>query len=250
MASFDSSGAVGGAAQGAMLGGMLAAPTGGLSVPIGALLGAVGGLGMGFLGGKKAPQIDITAEMNRINALYEQARQQGSAVITQDFQAQRGELAQSQAARGIYRSGVSRLGLARLGAARQQALGSFNAQISAGQAGASSNLLNALLGRKTALDSADADRSRQGLNQAIGSVAGLAGAYAQSRMAPQLPKSGGFNFAGTNMVSPSAITPQGFYQRDFGGGFGADNLTSGQMLGQLNNPGSNGNEWAIAQGFR
>jgi hypothetical protein len=214
---FDSSGAMGGAASGAMLGATLAAPTGGLSVPVGALLGAVGGLGMGFLGGKKSPQIDITAEMNRINALYEQARVQGSAVITQDFQAQRGELAQSQAARGIYRSGVSQLGLARLGAARQQALGSFNAQISAGQAGASSNLLNALLGRKTALDSADADRSRQGLNQAIGSVAGLAGAFAQSRMAPTTPQAGGYNFFGSNMVAPPKPTPQGFFQTEFAG---------------------------------
>lgn len=217
MASFDSSGAMGGAASGAMLGATLAAPTGGLSVPVGALLGAVGGLGMGFLGGKKSPQIDISAEMARINALYEQARQQGTAVITQDFQAQRGELAQSQAARGIYRSGVSQLGLARLGAARQQAIGSFNAQLSAGQAGASSNLLNALLGRKTALDSADADRSRQGLNQAIGSVAGLAGAFAQSRV-PSAPQSGGYNFFGSNMVAPpKPATPQGFFQAEWAG---------------------------------
>jgi len=79
--------------------------------------------------GKKGgggPNIDINAELARINALYEQARTQGSEAITQDYQAQRGELAQSQAARGIYRSGVSQLGLAQLGAARQKALASMN----------------------------------------------------------------------------------------------------------------------------
>lgn len=216
---FNKSGAMSGAASGAMMGAAFAAPTGGMSVPVGALLGAVGGLGMGFMGGgNDGPNIDINAEMARINALYEQARTQGTAAITQDFQAQRGELAQSQAAKGIYRSGVSQLGLARLGAARQQAIGQFNAQLSAAQAGQSSSLLNALLGRKSALDSSAADRERQGFNQILGAGAGLAGSFLQSRGVPSAtPNQGGFNFFGSNMVAPpKPVTPQGFYQSEFG----------------------------------
>lgn len=228
MAKFSGGGAMQGAASGAMLGATLAAPTGGMSVPVGALLGALGGVGMGFMGGgDEGPDIDINAEMARINSLYERARTEGTAAITQDFQAQRGELAQSQAARGILRSGVSQLGLARLGAARQQALGQFNAQLYAAQAGQQSNLMNALLGRKTALDTASADRSRQGMNQMFGALSGVAGAYAGSRgVSPAGPATtqGGFNFAGGNMVSPQSTTPQGFYQTEFGaGGFGGQN---------------------------
>lgn len=222
---FNTSGGMSGAASGAMLGATLAAPTGGMSVPVGALLGAVGGLGMGGLfggGGDSGPNIDINAEMARINALYERARTEGTAAITQDFQAQRGELAQSQAARGILRSGVSQLGLARLGAARQQAIGAFNAQLSAAQAGQSSNLLNALLGRKSALDTAASDRERQGLNQILGIGSGLLGSALQGgAFSGGTPKAGGFNFAGGNMVATAPTTPQGFYQSEFGnGGFG------------------------------
>lgn len=174
-------------------------------------------------GGGGGGGFDITAEMNRINALYEQARTAGTASITQDYQAQRGELAQSQAARGILRSGVSQLGLARLGAARQQALSNFNAQLSAAQAGQQSNLLNALMGRKTALDVAAADRKRQGQSQLLGIGAGLLGAYlggpigavAANRAAGAAAAGqGGFNFFGSNMVAPA--TPQAFYQREFG----------------------------------
>lgn len=239
---FNQSGAMSGAASGAMMGAAFAAPTGGMSVPVGALLGAVGGLGMGFMGGggNDGPNIDINAEMARINALYERARTEGTAAITQDFQAQRGELAQSQAARGILRSGVSQLGLARLGAARQQAIGAFNSQLSAAQAGQSSSLLNALLGRKSALDSSAADRERQGFNQILGAGAGLAGSFLQSRGVPSAPNQGGFNFFGSNMVAPpKPVTPQGFYQTDFGagGGFGG----SGYAASPTN--------WA-GQGFR
>lgn len=165
------------------------------------------GLSLFDNGGGGGGGIDINAEMARINALYEQARTQGSDVITKDFQAQRGELAQSQAARGTYRSGVSQLGLARLGAARQQALGSFNAQLSATQAGQSSSLLNALLGRKSALDESAADRKRQGQSQLLGLGAGLLGSYLGGPiggMAAQRVASGGFNFSPTNYVAPGS----------------------------------------------
>lgn len=177
---------------------------------------AFGGL---FGGGGGGPDINIEGEMARINALYDRARTEGTAAITQDFQAQRGELAQSQAARGILRSGVSQLGLARLGAARQQALGAFNAQLSAAQAGQGSSLLNALLGRKTALDTAAQDRRQQGQNQLLGIGAGLLGSYlggpiggaAASRVA-----GGGFNFAGGNMVAPPPqVNPQSFFLSEF-----------------------------------
>ena len=222
---FNSAGGFSGAASGAALGASLAAPTGGLSVPLGALIGAAGGFGLGgLLGGEgqAGPNIDINAELARINALYEQARTQGTAAITQDFQAQRGELAQSQAARGIYRSGVSQLGLARLGAARQQALGAFNAQLSASQAGQQSSLLNALLGRKSALDENAFNRRQQSQNQILGLGAGILGSALQGgAFSGGKPSTGGYNFAGSNMVAPQAATPQAFYQSEFGGsGFG------------------------------
>lgn len=229
MAGFSGSGAFGGATSGAMIGTMIAP---GVGTVIGGALGALGG-GM-FGGGPDIPNIDISAEMSRIDALYNQAREQGSAVITRDFQAQRGELAQSQAARGILRSGVSQLGLARLGAGREQALGAFNSQLYSAQAGQQSALLNALMGRKSAIDMQNAQNNRIGFNQVLGAASGLVGAYKAS--GGFAPKQGGTNFAGTNMVSPSSNTPQGFYQRDFGGGYGADNLTGGQMLGSFNGP--------------
>ena len=192
---------------------------------------AFGGLFGG--GGGGAPGVDINAELARINALYDRARTEGTATITQDFQAQRGELAQSQAARGILRSGVSQLGLARLGAARQQAIGAFNAQLSAAQAGQSSSLLNALLGRKSALDESAADRKRQGQSQLLGLGAGLLGSYlggpiggmVGSRVGGQLAGGGGgFNFAGSNMVSPPKT--QSFYLNDSFGDY-----KSGQSYG-------------------
>jgi hypothetical protein len=136
---------------------------------------AFGGLFGG--GGNSGPNIDINAEMARINGLYDEARTNGTATITQDYQQQRGELAQSQAARGILRSGVSQLGLARLGAARQMALSQFNSQLAAAQAGQQSNLLNALLGRKTALDENALNRRTQQQGQILGLGAGLLGAY-------------------------------------------------------------------------
>lgn len=235
---FNNQGAMGGAMGGAAIGANPAfvAATGGLSILGGA---AVGGLMGGFMGGDGGggPSIDISAEMARINALYEQARTQGSAAITQDFQAQRGELAQSQAARGILRSGVSQLGLARLGAARQQALAQFNAQLSAAQAGQGSSLLNALMGRKTALDESAFNRQQAGNNQLLGAGAGLFGSALQGGLfSGGAPKSQGFNFSGTNMVAPP--TPQGFYKQEFGGGgYGAQNLTGSQMLGAYQAPG-------------
>jgi hypothetical protein len=178
--------------------------------------------GGGLFGGGGSPNIDISSELARINALYDTARTNGQAAITQDFQAQRGELAQSQAARGIYRSGVSQLGLARLGAARQQAISQFNAQLAAAQAGQQSSLLNALLGRKTALDAADADRRMQSRNQLIGLGGGLLGAYLGGPMGGAMGQKvaqGGFNFSGSNYVSPAAqgAGAQSFYQSEFGG---------------------------------
>ena len=191
--------------------------------------GGFGGLFGG--GGGGAPSVDINAELARINALYDRARTEGTATITQDFQAQRGELAQSQAARGILRSGVSQLGLARLGAARQQAIGAFNAQLSAAQDGQQSNLLNALLGRKTALDESAAARRQQSQSQLLGLGAGLLGSYIAGpvggAVGSRIGSQGGFNFAGSNMVAPPA-TPQAFYQSEFGGGgFGTPMSTGG-----------------------
>lgn len=170
-------------------------------------------------GGNSGPNIDINAELGRINDLYAQARTQGEASLTQDYQAQRGELAQSQAARGILRSGVSQLGLARLGAGRQQALAQFNSQLSASQAGQQSSLLNALLGRKTALDTAAADRQRAGQMQLLGIGGGLLGSYLAGPLGGAVGTkvaSQGANFFGGNYVNPQP-TGQSFYQGEFGG---------------------------------
>ena len=243
---YDAKSGVGGAATGAALGATLAAPTGGLSIGAGALLGALGGLGMGFLGEDEGPDIDISAELARIEALYGRAREQGTAAITQDFQAQRGELAQSQATRGILRSGVSQLGLARLGAARQQALASFEAQLSASQAGKSTDLLNALLGRKTALDTAAADRSRAGTSQLLAALSGAVGSYAGARnsaaaeAAAAGARGGGYNFAGSNMVRPPA-TSSSFYHGEYGTNLG---LGGGRAPGYGSfNPGGGSGFW-------
>lgn len=166
---------------------------------------AMGGAQMGMSlfggGGRDAP--DISGEMARINALYDQARTHGTAAITQDFQAQRGELAQSQAARGILRSGVSQLGLARLGAARQQALAQFNAQLYGQQAGQQSSLLNALMGRSEARADAQYAQKQQGISQGLGMMGGALGAWG----AQYKPSSQGANYAGGGFVDPRLTLP-------------------------------------------
>lgn len=63
MAGFDGQAAGQGAMAGATMGAALAAPTGGLSVPVGALLGATAGLGMGFMGGKKGPDYSKVTDL-------------------------------------------------------------------------------------------------------------------------------------------------------------------------------------------
>lgn len=175
---------------------------------------------------------DINAELARLDALYAAARAQGTAAITQDYQAQRGELAQSQAARGILRSGVSQLGLARLGAGREQALAAYNAQLSAAQAGGQSSILNALMGRKARAEELNAERRRQSINQIFGSIGGAIGSYYGGAQGGQKgyqsgqgwgerfqgqrnqpSNQGGYNFYGSNMVAPPA---QQFYLSDFG----------------------------------
>lgn len=176
---------------------------------------AFGGLFGG--GGGSGPTLNVEAELARIAALYEGARKAGEESITRDFQAQRGELANSQAARGILRSPVSGLGLQRLGAARSRALAEFNANILGSQAGTQSSVLNALLGRRTTLDLAERDRRdrRQaallGAGTALvgGALAGPAGAAAAPTLSSAL-RGGGYNYANSNYLDPRS-----FYLSEF-----------------------------------
>jgi len=211
MAGFYGEGASSGAIAGAGLGAM-GGPKGAL---IGAALGGAAGA-FGLLGRKpKYPNIDISGELARVMALYEQARQAGRAAVTQDFQAQRGELANTQAARGILRSPISSAGLERLGAARTQALAQLDANLLGSQAGVQSQLLQALMGQRQQRDLALYQQGQARQNALLG----LGGGALSSALRPKTTAQGGqgFNFADSNFMAPNQSMGQSFYQSEFRG---------------------------------
>ena len=177
---------------------------------IGAASAGAGLLGSLLSKPKGVADIDISGEIARITALYEQARQSGRAAITQDYQAQRGELASSQAARGILRSPVSSVGLERLGAERTRALSSFDAQILGSQAGTQSQLLQALMGQKRQRDQLLAQQQQGRQNAIFGGLTSFGTNLAlASALRPQTTAQAG---QGINFADPNA---QSFYRNEF-----------------------------------
>jgi hypothetical protein len=162
---------IGGAASGAALGAAFAAPTGGLSVPIGALIGAFGGAGMGFLGGGKQKNIDISAELARIRAQLNAAR---AAAVT-NVRAQAGQIrarqTQDLAAAGILRSPVRSYQTQRTDDAELAAIGQVEGDFASKGAQIESQLLSQLLGQRFQNEQ-QRGQQRAALFGTIGSVAG------------------------------------------------------------------------------
>jgi len=164
-------GAGSGALAGAQIGGLPGALVGGLA---GGLFGAFGGR-------RRAPTIDITAELNRIRSLFEKERTEIEAASTRLFGRQTGALRGRQALRGTFRSPVAEAELGRLAegqqAQLQQALGgSFGRQAQA-EAGVLSSLLGIRAGQEAQQRAEDQQRQA--------SLFGIGGAALAGLLRPQ-----------------------------------------------------------------
>jgi hypothetical protein len=129
----------GGAALGLALGG-----------PMGALLGAgIGGMAGGTIGGlfSKGPKRpDISGEMAKISAMFQELREQSIKNINREAAKGRAQSASNLAARGVYRSGVSQNTFNALEGERVNAIATSNAQLAGQEAQLRAHLLGQLLG--------------------------------------------------------------------------------------------------------
>ena len=195
-------GGLGGAGAGAAIGAKFGSPTGPWGTAIGAGVGALAGaLGGGLLGGGKKGRVpDISAEIARINALFERARAAQIASINRQAQLGRGAAASNLAARGVYSSPVSQNVFGGLEEARLGAIGEAEGRLAGQQAETEAKLLQALTG--ASIDDADRrDQARQGIFAAL---AGLGGSLLQGSLQgrdPQTP------LAGRGQFSPFQSSP-------------------------------------------
>ena len=223
-------GSLGGMGAGAGIGAALALPTGGLSVPMGALIGASFGGGLGgslFSKPKRVSVPDISAELARIRALYEEQARVAAANIKQMGAENLQALASNQASKGIYRAPVAAAGEQRVREATSRDIATSNAQIGAQSAGVQSEMLSRLLGaqQQAAQYNAEAQAQRQAsIYGGLGSLGSALFSYGMQR--PPAQQAGGFlpQQASLNAYSPFAsntqnlIQPWGMMQRpSFGG---------------------------------
>lgn len=139
---------------------------------------AAAGLGLsggGILGGifgkkKKSPSIDISAELAKINALFEQQKAAARIGINQDAAQARSEIASNLAARGTYSSPVSEYSFGRLAQTKTRALAESDAAIGGRQAEAQATLFSGLLGydQQNRLLAAQQDAAMSGQLGALG----------------------------------------------------------------------------------
>jgi hypothetical protein len=198
MADEGSLGGLGGMGAGAALGFALGGPAG-------ALMGAgIGGTGGGLIGGlfaKKPKAPDISGELAKISALFEQLRAQNRVNINRDAAQGRTAAANNMATRGTYRSGVSNVGFNALEDSRLNALANSDAQLAGTEAGVRADLLGKLLGLNSSYQmmGAQSDAAR------TGAITGLAG----NLLLNQLLKSGGGGFGAPRMTSLPASNYNG-----------------------------------------
>lgn len=174
-----------GSLAGMAAGAALAPLTGGSSLMLAGLGGTAGGLIGGLFGSKpKAP--DISGELAKISALFDQLRAQNRVNINRDAAQGRTAAANNMATRGTYRSGVSNVGFNALEDSRLNALANSDAQLAGQEAGVRANLLNQLLGlnKDYQLMGAQSDAAR------TGAITGLAGNLLLNQLlkSPTAPK--------------------------------------------------------------
>jgi len=175
---FQFDNAAGGAAAGATLGSAAG--------PIGTGVGAVvGGLAGGFLSPKKkkAPkpqQIDITAQLAMIDAMYNQQKQQARTTLAESLKGLNKLTAQSLAGRGIYSSPVSQFSFGEnqksYAQALSQALSDLGAQQAMQKAQLSAQAQQFNMGQQGQYDQSMYQQqlaSRQALSQALWSIGGV-----------------------------------------------------------------------------
>jgi len=205
MAQFSGQGFASGASAGAGVGSFAG--------PFGAAIGGVvGGVAGAFtLGNRQRFQVpDISGELARVRALYEQARVQARANIKQEAAETRGQLAGNLATRGLLRAPVSENVFGRLREATSRDIATSEASIGAQEAGAISSLLSALLGARTQSQAGNvglAQARTKDISGALGSVGGTLlniglnrpGGGGQTPMAPSPGMTGG---GGLNLPAP------------------------------------------------
>ena len=209
-------GSLGGMGAGAGLGFALGGPAGAL---IGAGLGSsIGGLGGSLFSKPKRLQVpDISAELARIRALYEEQARVAAANIKQMGAENLQALASNQASKGIYRAPVAAAGEQKVREATSRDIATSNAQIGAQSAGVQSEMLSRLLGaqQQAAQYNAEAQAQRQAaIYGGLGSLGSALFSYGMQRpqvgqtQAPQsLSPWWSFNASGTqqsNLIAPQA----------------------------------------------
>ena len=217
---FSTEGAVSGAASGA--------GAGAFAGPWAALAGGIfGGLAGGFGGRKRRspPQINIQAELARIEAIYAKAGQAAIANIKREAGQARRATASNLAARGIYTSPVSENSFGALNEAMLASIGQAEGQIAGESASMQAQILQSLAAQQQAQEYQEYQRREQARASMFAALGGLGTNLfvgALSRPATKRPGGGFMPTGGPNPINPRGgpLNAQGVptTQFFFGGG--------------------------------
>ena len=169
---------------------------------IAALALTVGTTAYSIFGPKPKQKVpDISAELGRIRALYEQAKAAARANINAEAATGRQNLASNLATRGILRAPVSAAFGARLEDARLREIANAEGQLAGQEAGSLSQALAALIG---------AEQTAQQRNEEIRAARfGQLGALGSTLLQAGLANRPGVRTA-PGTAGASSVTPQGF----------------------------------------
>lgn len=173
-------------------------------ITIAGLALSAGSLAAGFFNKGSRPKVpDISAELGRIRALYDQARTAARANINAEAATGRQNLASNLATRGILRAPVSAAFGARLEDFRLREIANAEGQIAGQEAGAMTNALAALIGAEQNAQERNAQINAQRFGQlgALGSTLLMAGLN---------NRPGAGRVAAPGVAGQSFTTPQGF----------------------------------------
>jgi hypothetical protein len=144
---------------------------------IGGLVLGAGGLAGSLLSKPKSVAVpDISAELARIQALYEQARQNAVANIKYEAGQTRAQAASNLASRGIYRAPVSENVFGKLRESTGRDIATTEANIGVQSADAQSRMLQALLGAQQQASQYNAQQQAQRLSSIYGGLGSLGSA--------------------------------------------------------------------------
>lgn len=166
---FDGSGAATGAITGAGIG----AFGGPIGIGIGTVAGGLAG-GLGLFGSKpKRQNVDISAEMAKISALFDAQRKATTDAINYEAAQGRTAAASNLAARGIYRSPASQNTFSALDNNRVNAIAQALGQISGQEAQTQGGLLAKLLSMNNDNVNADYANAQAGRSALFSQLGGL-----------------------------------------------------------------------------